>query len=384
MEKIKVAVLACGRRSRKVVGNLLNDSDRQVEIAALYDPDPAEIEYAKEMWETPDAVACASVQEAIDFPGVTWVMVFSPNAFHHDQILAAFKAGKHVFSEKPIGTTIDDCVDIYKAYKSSGRLFATGFVLRYAPIYRRVKEMLDSGKFGKLLSICAEENIPPYHGGYIMANWRRNTAVSGPHILEKCCHDLDLINWFCNSKASVVASFGGSDFYLPENDYMIRKYGKLTFGKWRDPHAQPSPFTSDKDLMDNQVAIFEYRNHIRVQFQCTMSNPIPTRRMYFSCTEGTLELDLYGQYIRYRLLGSDEEQRISFKGADGHGGGDSYIMKELFHTMLTGEEPKCSGNEGLESAVVALAIDRAAKTGNVVDLEPVWTQLGRGKDNTDN
>ena len=377
MEKIRVAVLACGRRARKVVGNLLNDSARQVEIAALYDPDPAEIEYAKEMWETPDAAACASVQEAIDFPGVTWVMVFSPNAFHHDQILAAFKAGKHVFSEKPIGTTIDDCVEIYEAYKASGRLFATGFVLRYAPIYQRVKEMLDSGKFGKLLSICAEENIPPYHGGYIMANWRRNTAVSGPHILEKCCHDLDLINWFCNSKASVVASFGGRDFYLPENDYMIQKYGKLTFGKWRDPHAQPSPFTSDKDLMDNQVAIFEYRNHVRVQFQCTMCNALPRRRMYLSCTEGTIILELYDRQIKYRMVGSDEENCITFKSADGHGGGDAYIMKELFHTMTTGDEPKCSGSEGLESAILALGIDQAARTRSIVDLEPVWKKLHR-------
>ena len=88
-------------------------------------------------------------------------------------------------------------------------------------------------------------------------------------------------------------------------------------------------------------------------------------------------LELYDRTIKYRLLGSDEENTLIFKNADGHGGGDNYIMKELFHTMTTGEEPKCSGNEGLESAVLALAIDQAARTGKVVDLEPVWKQLGR-------
>ena len=129
--------------------------------------------------------------------------------------------------------------------------------------------------------------------------------------------------------------------------------------------------------MDKQVAIFEYRNGIRVQFQCTMSNVIPTRRMYFSCSEGTIELNLYERFIRWRVLGTDEEKTLSFKSADGHGGGDNYIMKELFHTMTTNEPPKCSGNEGLESAVLALAIDKAARTGKVVDLEPVWKQLGR-------
>ena len=376
-KKIKVAVIACGNRARKVVGNLLRDSDRRVEIAAAYDPDASEIEHVKGIWESPDTVACTSAEEAINFPGVSWVMVFSPNALHKEHILAAFKAGKNVFSEKPLATTIGDCIDIYDACKASGKLFATGFVLRYAPLYRRVKEMLDSGKFGKIVSINADENVPPYHGGYIMMNWRRDTAVSGPHILEKCCHDLDLINWFCQSHVSRAASFGGRNFFLPENETLHEKYGHGVFSKWRDPHALPSPFTSGGDLMDNQVAIFEYRNGIRVQFQCTMSNAMPTRRMYFSCTEGTIALDLYEKIIKYRFLGSDEENRISFKSADGHGGGDDYIMKELFATMTEGVPPKCSGNEGLESAVLALAIDKAARTGGIVDLEPVWKKLGR-------
>ena len=62
---------------------------------------------------------------------------------------------------------------------------------------------------------------------------------------------------------------------------------------------------------------------------------------------------------------------------DGHGGGDDYIMKELYESMTTGAKPKCSGNEGLESAVYALALDKAAQTRQVVDLEPVWKELGR-------
>ena len=377
-KKINVAVIACGNRSRGVVSHLLKDSNRQVEIVAAYDPDPAQIEYVKGIWESPDTIACKTADEAINFPGVEWVMVFSPNAWHKEHILAAFQAGKHVFSEKPLATTIDACMEIYDAHKKSGLHFATGFVLRYAPLYRRVKEMLDSGKFGKIMSINADENIPPYHGSYIMMNWRRERAVSGPHILEKCCHDLDLINWFCRSHASAVASFGGRNFFIPENEWMHEKYGKAVFNQWHDPHAvASSPFISGGDMMDNQVAIFEYRNGIRVQFQCTMSNAMPTRRMYISCTEGTISLDLYAKTIKYRFLGSDEENTLAYKSADGHGGGDDYIMKELYETMTKGVPPKCSGNEGLESAVLALAIDEAARTREIVDLEPVWKKLGR-------
>ena len=377
-KKIRIAVLGCGERARTVVGHLLKDSGRQVEVASVFDPDAAEMEFVKTTWETPDAVNCSDAQQAIDAPGVTWAMVFSPNAFHHDHILAAFEAGKHVFSEKPLATSIDDCVEIYDAYRKSGLRFATGFVLRYSPIYRKVKEMLDSGEFGHIISINADENISPRHGSYIMTNWRRHTALAGPHILEKCCHDLDLINWFVGSKVSRGASFGGKNFFLPENNYLRgEKYPASVFTGWRDPHAVETPFNNDNDLMDNQISLLEYRNQVRVQFQCTMSNAMPTRRMYLGCSEGTIEVELYNHLIRCRRVGSTEENTIDFKKLDGHGGGDEVIMKELFATMTTGAQPKCSGDEGLESAVVALGLDTAAKGTGIFDFEPVWKRLGR-------
>jgi len=375
-KKIKVAVISTGSRSVSVVKHLLEDSNRQVEIAAVYDPDKSEMAYAKGKWESPETKECSSSAEAIAAPGVEWVMVFSPNATHKQYILEAFAAGKHVFSEKPLATSIQDCIEIYDAYRKSGLQFATGFVLRYSPVYRRVRELLDSGKFGKIISIDANENIAPSHGSYIMMNWRRHTALAGPHILEKCCHDLDLINWFVGSKVSRGASFGGKNFFLPENDGLRAKYPGKTFLGWRDPHAIETPFNDDNDLMDNQTSIFEYRNQVRVQFQCTMSNAIPERRMYIACSEGTIEVELYSGTVRWKTLGVPELHEVCFK-CDGHGGGDEFIMKELFATMTTGVPPKCSGNEGLESAVLAMGLDTAAKTGQVFDYEPIWRKLGR-------
>lgn len=371
-----VAVLGTGNRARYVVKNLLRDSGGAVRVVSAFDPDRELLkETLGKIWETPDALAAASAEEAIHAPGVDWVMVFSPNSCHRDHILAAFAAGKDVFSEKPLATTIEACKEISDAQKRSGRVFATGFVLRYAPMYRRAKELLDSGRFGRLLLIEGNENIAPDHGGYIMCNWRRLTKFAGPHILEKCCHDLDLINWFCNSLPSRVAAFGGRDFFKPENNFLMEKYGEKTFKSWWDPHTEKTPFTDDTDLMDNMVSIAEFRNRIRVTFTATMSNAIPERRLSFACTEGTMKLDLYSNLLRYRHLGDEGVTELNFSG-DGHGGGDSYIMKELYETMSKGVPPKCSGQEGLRSAVFALALDRAAQTGELVDLEPIWDSLG--------
>ncbi|MHB9139449.1 MAG: Gfo/Idh/MocA family protein [Victivallaceae bacterium] len=375
-KQIGVAVIGAGGRGSGVTLNLLNDSKRHVKVMSVFDPDKAAAKAAADCWNEQDLKICDSYQDAIKTPGVDWVLVFSPNAYHKEHILAGFKAGKHVFSEKPLATSIADCKAIYKAHQKSGLLFATGFVLRYAPIYLKAKELIESGTLGKILSIDANENITPAHGGYIMMNWRRHSELAGPHILEKCCHDLDLLNWFANSVPSRIAAFGGLDYFVPENQRYMKKYGEKTFAAWNDPHRVASPFTSDKDLMDNQVAIMEYRNGIRVMFQATMSNAIPERRMYFSCTEGTMIVELYSSILKYRRIGDESETVINFSG-DGHGGGDSYIMKELYECMVKHSKPKCGGEEGLESAVVAMAIDQAIRERAVVDLAPVWKALKR-------
>ncbi len=374
--KIQVAVIGCGNRSCTVVGNLLKDSRHEVEIAAVYDPDRSECCHSLQEWDVIHAEITSGPEEAIRFPGVDWVMIFSPNAFHKEHILAAFAAKKNVFSEKPLATSIEDCQEIYQTWLQSGVIFATGFVLRYGPIYRKVKELLDSGKFGRLLAIDGSEHITSTHGGYIMRNWRRHTKIAGPHILEKCCHDLDLINWFCGSLPSRVASFGGRMFFTSENRFLEQKYGDSAFYTWRDPKAVKSAFDDDTDLMDTQISIAEYRNGIKVSFSSSMANAVPERRLFFHCTEGSVIVELYQKTLLYRRLGEEAYSVLNIK-TDGHGGGDAVIMKELFDTMKNGTEPKCGGSEGLESAVFALALDQAAVTGKVVDLEPVWKKLER-------
>jgi predicted dehydrogenase len=377
---INAAVIGAGGRGIGMT-NVLCKNGENVRVRAVFDPDKKQSQKLKDTIKQQDAVICGSYEEALNIGGVDWALVFSPNHCHKDNIVTAFKAGQNVFAEKPLATTIEDCQAICDAHKKSGKLFATGFVLRYSPMYRKVKELLDAGKIGKVLSIDANENITPAHGSYIMKNWRRLTKYSGPHILEKCCHDLDLINWFAGALPSKVASFGGCDFFTPANSHYFDKYknkaGESLFEGWHDPHGEKSPFTTEKDIMDNQVAIIQYRNNIRVMFQATLSNAIPERRMYMSGTEGTLIAELYSSTLRVKRIDEEAETIYRSIGMDGHGGGDTIIMKELYDSMVSGAAPKCGGNEGLEGSVLALAIDEARAQGKVFDLEPVWKKLGK-------
>lgn len=376
MNQVRVGVIGCGQRLRfltKILG-----AEAGVKIVGAWDP---EAENAKKLLESagsPDGRVYESYQALAADPNIDWIMVGSPNAFHKEHILAGFAAGKHVFTEKPLATRTADCVAINEAHGRSGKLFATGFVLRYSPLYRKAKEILASGALGKIVSIDANENIAPDHGAYIMVNWRRHKELSGPHILEKCVHDLDLLNWFTESVPVRVAAFGGNGYFVPENRENFSSH-KKEYGSWftrLGVEEGSDPFVMEKTIEDHVVSILDYAGGMRVQFQATMANPIPERRMYFHCTRGNMVLELYSGLLQVKVLGQEKTETYDFSKGDGHGGGDTVIMNELAESMRTGREPKCGGEEGLRSAVVGIAIEQARVEGKVLDLSGLWRELG--------
>lgn len=375
-KKVGIAVIGCGTRARWVVHELVKAAGDKIELLSAYDPDPRQLENSREQWGKNNPVYCKTYQEAIATPGVSWVMVFSPNACHREHIVAAFKAGKHVFSEKPLATSIRDCQAIYDAHKNSGLRFATGFVLRYSPLYRKIKDILDSGELGDLLAISADENITVQHGTYIMRNWRRHTGVAGPHILEKCCHDLDLLEWFTGSLPTHIMAMADRLFFTPERAGLLKKFPPDTLMVKQNQQQIDSPFTDDSDVDDTLFSISRFRNGVIASFSATMCNALPERRIRFHCEVGTLTVEFYTMTIRYHFVGESTEQLISFGNCSEHGGGDSKIMGELWDSMRNHTQPKCSGSEGLRSAVFALAVDQAAHEHRTVELEEVWRKLG--------
>tara|TARA_R100000027_G_scaffold37442_1_gene27543 strand:+ start:24604 stop:25779 length:1176 start_codon:yes stop_codon:yes gene_type:complete len=356
-----------------------------IQIRGGFDPTcPEKIEKLLGVSNNPGGKIYSSYEEMLADPLIDWVMVGSPNKYHCEQIVAAFRAGKNVFTEKPLALHIEECREITKAQEESNCQLFMGFCMRYARLYSRAKEILSSGKLGQIISIDANENINPGHGAYIMTNWRRYKDLGGPHILEKCSHDLDLINWFTDSIPRRVAAFGGNDYFLPKNKDLLDT--DPAFTRLND-HWEPgtNPFTSEKTIEDNIVAILEYYNGVRTQFQATLSNTLPERRMYFHCTKGNLIIEQYSATLQYKALGDESpqlEQMGEFHDAhlEGyqkvHADGDQLIMKDLAETIRTGQPVGCGRKEGLLGSVSALMVDEARQQGQVLDLSEVWNSLG--------
>ncbi len=386
MSKIKIGLIGCGRRLRGVLQQLMKATD-QVEVRALYDPHTESVKKTREQFN-PDAHIYTDYRGVCADPDINWVLIGSWNCYHREHTIAAFEAGKHVFCEKPLATTVDDCLAMRDAWKKSGLLFSIGFTLRYSAHYRRIREIVSAGEVGRILSFEFNETLGFNHGGYIHADWRRKTEWAGTHLLEKCCHDIDLVNWIVDSTAVRAASFGGCDFFVPANRHYVdrigpRKDGTEAFtammkglkGKIKDNIW--NPFNTDKDIVDNQVAIIQYASGARCTFHTNCLAGIPERRIYILGTDGAIRADVLTGAIEYQRIGFDTKiENRSTLASGGHGGGDSVLGQSLADSMLNGTTPFAGLEEGIRSAVTAFGIDEALSTGKVVDLNPLWKKAG--------
>jgi predicted dehydrogenase/threonine dehydrogenase-like Zn-dependent dehydrogenase len=141
-------------------------------------------------------------EEILGNPEIQVVVIVSRNQYHADQALAALRAGKHVFVEKPMALTEGECRNIYRAVQESGRQLTVGFNRRYAPSYRRLKDQLRKRTAPAVLN--CRINSPGISGSY----WMADPAIGGA-ILGEACHFVDLMYWLLDSEPVEVfaASF---------------------------------------------------------------------------------------------------------------------------------------------------------------------------------
>lgn len=400
-----VGLIGCGARGRRLLERL-QDLGR-TRTAALYDPDPGSAERARAEL-APGAAVAAGYRELVRREDVDLVLVCSPNHAHRAPAVAAFEHGKHVFCEKPMATTVADCEAIRDAARAAGRHLIIGFVLRHAPFYREIKRRIDRGDLGRVVSLEANENLGAAQGAFFHRDWRRFEKFTGGYLLEKCCHDLDILTWLAGALPWRVASFGGRSVFTPrpEAPRFCRDCGLECAHRLRLEEPPPKPaasaapeltrgreldlccFNADQDIVDHQVALIEYANGVRATFHSNQSCGMPSRRLYVAGEAGCIEGDLYWGHFQFapvtyrRDFGGSGWERTEVGNAGQHGGGDQRHLASCVAALLEQGPAPAGGRAGLVASVTALAIEEARREGRVVDLGARWRRLGLSSDDT--
>ncbi|MGC6415386.1 MAG: Gfo/Idh/MocA family protein [Bacteroidia bacterium] len=201
MKKLKFAIVGCGRIGQRHASHIVNNG----ELAAVCDIIP---EKAQEIAANYGAKVYNSIEALLEGEqDLDVVSICSPNGLHAAHSIAALNAGNHVLCEKPLAINVSDCGEMIKAAeKVNRRLFAIK-QNRFNPPVRVVKEAIDSGKLGNILSIqlsCFWNRNENYYSN----SWKGTADLDGGTLYTQFSHFVDLIYWMIGDVKSVEAYTG--------------------------------------------------------------------------------------------------------------------------------------------------------------------------------
>ena len=132
-------------------------------------------------------------QELLARKDIDAIAVMSPDFTHEQYVCDAFAAGKHVFSEKPMAITTEGCDRMLRAWLNSGKQFMIGFNMRYANLFRVMKDTIDAGVIGEVKAVWVRHFVG-MGGDYYYHDWHAASRNSTGLLLQKASHDIDMIH----------------------------------------------------------------------------------------------------------------------------------------------------------------------------------------------
>lgn len=414
---MRIALIGAGQRGSIYAAYL---REKGIEISAVVEPIASRRNRAVEDYDIPQAFSCLEdflAQGRIADAAVVATM----DRDHFRCAMPLLKAGYHLLLEKPISPDSEECLRIQEAADARGLLVMVCHVLRYTEFFTRIKDIIDSGELGRIQTIEYAEYMGNFHmaHSFVRGKWNR-TDTSSPIILQKSCHDMDILTWLVGKPCKSVSSIGSNTLFRPERApegaslrcldgckaketcpfdaekiYVTSpKTGCLQGTSWlagvlsleatqestyqalREGPYGRCVYHCDNDVVDHQQTNLLMEDGSTISFTMCAFTEDCYRTFKAMGTKGEIEADMKSNLIRVREFGKGEETiDVGKLSSDlkGHGGGDSGIVKDFLEMLLTGAQPNdrtTTLEHSMESHFIALAAEESRlHGGQVVDLE---------------
>lgn len=384
----RIVVVGTGSRSALFLDELVRRDD--CELVALCDRYPTRAAVAARQINRQDVPRFTELEECLDSVECDAIINCTYDGEHAKTTIPALARGKFVYLEKPLDITRENCQSIIDADRTAGGKTYVGFNLRHAPLYKKLKELIDEGILGKVLTIQADEF---YSGGRTyFRRWNRLREISGGLWITKACHDFDLLQWLAGRKPVSVAAFSHLTVYRPTHDYPLycsdcdiidtcpdafkenRVDGRsleLIKGAVQDGMTRPDLclFNSDKDTLDHGVAIVDFESDIVATYTLSVVAGFTNRRIRVGGTKATVDGDLNSQQLFIQYINPRRTETITAsETTDGHGGADKYLLPDFFAFMDGTRKPLVTPEEAMISVVMGRAATESCDTGRLVQI----------------
>lgn len=360
MKKVKLGIIGMGNMGSQHYANVLGGKCPEIDVVAVADTNPDRLEWAiqtnkryqKDNGDIPTLTVFSDASDMIKSGLIDAVIISVPHYFHPQYAIEAFDHGLHVMCEKPAGVyTIQVREMMAAADRHPGLKFGMMFNQRTNCVYRKMKEILDSGDLGEIRrSTWIITNWYRSQAYYDSGEWRATWAGEGGGVLlNQCPHNLDLWQWLCGMPTKI--------------------YAKMSFGKWHDIEVE-----------DDVTACVEYANGATGSFITTTADMPGTNRFEVVCDGGTLICD-GNKLILHKLDVFESEFTKCNKepyatphcitsqvDTDGKNEQHPAVLNAFAGAILRDEPLVADGREGINALIISNAMHLSAWTGREVEL----------------
>ncbi|MDF2714051.1 MAG: oxidoreductase [Paenibacillus sp.] len=371
MNQIRIGVIGLGWRSGVV--RYWHQPEGKSIVVAGADIDPIRLDKFRERIN-PEAYTTLDYREMIEQPDIDAIVITSPDHCHEEHAVAALRAGKHVYCEKPLHITVDGCDRILEAWQQSGKHFMIGFNMRYMNMYRTMKEIIDAGDIGEVKSVWVRHFVG-LGSDYYYHSWHASSNNTTSLLLQKASHDIDIIHWLTGKYTQKVTAFGSLDYFggNKANDLTCPECAEKDIC----PEARTGPlvkcvFREEVDVEDNSMVLMELEGGVKASYMQCHFTPDYQRSYTVIGTEGRIENSEAENrvYVKSRRSNTwrDMSDRVyDIKKSEGsHNGADPNICNDFIELVLNGKEPIAQPLAGRMSVAVGCAAAESMRAGGKI------------------
>ncbi|MCT4563377.1 MAG: Gfo/Idh/MocA family oxidoreductase [Maledivibacter sp.] len=415
MSKVRAILIGAGQRGKDAYGSYALKYSNSIEFVAVAEPNELRRkefskqhnilgEYQFEAWE--------ELLEKEKFCDA--VVIATPDRTHFEPAKLALKKGYHILLEKPMSYSPEECIELGKLTEEKNNIFMICHVLRYTPFYSTLKSIIEKGEIGELVSIQHNENIGYFHfaHSFVRGNWR-NSDLSSPLMLQKSCHDMDILLWLVGKNCTNIASFGKLAYFKKENKpqnagdrciscavekecpYSALKLYYNNVGQWpstviceiqtmekvqkaveQGPYGR-CVYNCDNNVVDHQSTILEFEDGITATFNlCAFTNKI-NRTLKIMGTKGEIRAVDSKNEIEVQLFDTNERRIINPEEVSGgHGGGDTRIMEDFVSLILSDRRNALtSATISVQSHMMAFAAEESRLNNRVITMKDYYNKF---------
>ena len=409
MRPVTAVILGAGSRG-SVYSSYAIAHPEELQIIAVAEPKPDRRNILADSLNLPESSRYSSWEELLEQPRMAdCAFVCTLDDDHTALAIKAMELGYHLLLEKPMSNTEAECRAIVDTANRTGRTLAVCHVLRYTPFYMALKDLIDRDEIGDVCAINQIENVGYWHQAhsFVRGNWRTVRETS-PMILQKSCHDMDIILWLMGKDCRRVQSFGSLRHFNAENApegapercldgcphaadcpyYAPDLYMDMSRTGWpvdvittdmseegRRKALEDGPYgrcvyRCDNDVVDRQVVNLEFDGGAVATFTMTGFSADFCRQLKIFGTKGQIEANMGTGEIILQRFGHEKKQIPIDTGnrVSGHGGGDFGIMRDFVDVLRNGGESKSNAAVSLQSHLISFAAEKSRIEHIVVEL----------------